>query len=149
MTRAARPAQRLQRHIEKYAVNPVIRVILRAGLAPPAFALLETTGRRSGLPRQTPVGGHLVGSTYWVVAQRGGDSDFVKNLLANPRVRLKVGGRWHIGSATLLPGDDALARRRQLDRANKWIGRADGLIFRVGAANPRTIRIDLDASPRS
>jgi len=32
--------------------NWVIRRALRAGLAPRAFALLETTGRRSGLPRQ-------------------------------------------------------------------------------------------------
>jgi deazaflavin-dependent oxidoreductase (nitroreductase family) len=134
--------------MEKYAVNPVIRVILRAGLAPTAFALLETTGRRTGLRRQTPVGGHLEGRTYWVVAQRGDDSDFVRNLLANPRVRLKVGRNWHVGSATLLPGDDGRARRRQLDRANKWIGRADGLIFRAGARNPKTIRIDLDAPPR-
>jgi deazaflavin-dependent oxidoreductase (nitroreductase family) len=144
MTRVARRARRVQRNVEKYAVNPVMRATLRAGLAPAAFALLETTGRRSGLPRQTPIGGHLDRRTYWVVAQRGDDSDFVKNLLANPRVRLKVGRRWHLGSATLLPGDDGMARRRQLDRANKWIGRADGVIFRAGANNPRTIRIDLE-----
>jgi deazaflavin-dependent oxidoreductase (nitroreductase family) len=144
MTRVSRRARRVQRHVEKYAINPVVRLILRAGLAPSAFALLETTGRRTGLPRQTPVGGHLEGRTYWVVAQRGDDADFVKNLLASPRVRLRIGRSWHLGSATLLPGDDGMARRRRLDRANKWIGRADGLIFRAGASNPRTIRIDLD-----
>jgi deazaflavin-dependent oxidoreductase (nitroreductase family) len=148
MTRVAFQARHAQRQLEKHAFNPVMRVILRAGLAPSAFALLETTGRRSGLPRQTPVSGHLDRTTYWLVAQRGDDSDYVKNLLANPRVRLKIGSRWHLGSATLLPGDDGRARRRQLDRANKLIGRADGLIFRVGASNPRTIRIDLDASSR-
>jgi deazaflavin-dependent oxidoreductase (nitroreductase family) len=148
MTSVARRARRAQRQLERHAINPVMRVLLRAGVAPTAFALLETTGRRSGLPRQTPVGGHLERTTYWLVAQRGDDSDYVKNLLANPLVRLKIRNRWHLGSATLLPGDDGLARRRQLDRANKWIGRADGLIFRAGAHDPRTIRIDLDASPR-
>jgi deazaflavin-dependent oxidoreductase (nitroreductase family) len=148
MTTATRPGRRVQRNVEKYAINPVMRAMLRAGLAPGAFALLETTGRRTGLPRQTPIGGHLEGRTYWVVAQRGDDSDFVRNLLANPRVRLKLRQGWHFGSATLLPGDDGLARRRQLDRANRWIGKADGLIFRAGASNPRTIRIDLDASSR-
>jgi deazaflavin-dependent oxidoreductase (nitroreductase family) len=144
MSTATRSGRRVQRNIEKYAANPIMRAMLRAGLAPPAFGLLETTGRRTGLPRQTPIGGHLEGRTYWVVAQRGDDSDFVRNLLANPRVRLKIGRHWHFGSATLLPGDDGLARRKQLDRANKWIGRADGLIFRAGARNPRTIRIDLE-----
>jgi hypothetical protein len=31
------------------------RFALRRGIAPRAFALLETTGRRTGLLRQTPV----------------------------------------------------------------------------------------------
>ena len=38
------------------ASNRLIRAALRAGLAPRAFALLETTGRRTGLARHTPVG---------------------------------------------------------------------------------------------
>jgi deazaflavin-dependent oxidoreductase (nitroreductase family) len=140
-------ARQVQHVLEKDVANPVMRALLRAGLAPTAFALLETTGRRSGLPRQTPVGGHLEGTTYWVVAAHGEDSDFVKNLLANPRVRLKLRRKWHLGAATLLPGDNGLARRKQLDQANKWIGRADGLIFRVGASRPTTIRIDLERRP--
>jgi hypothetical protein len=37
--------------------NRLTRWALRRGLAPKALALLETTGRRSGLPRHTP-GGH-------------------------------------------------------------------------------------------
>jgi deazaflavin-dependent oxidoreductase (nitroreductase family) len=137
-------AHQVQRIIENHAINPVMRAILRTGLAPTAFALLETTGRRSGLPHQTPIGGHLEKTTYWLVAEHGDHSDYVKNLLANPKVRLKLGRKWHKGSATLLPGDDGLARRKQLDRANKWVGWIDGLIFRAGASNPATIRIDLD-----
>jgi hypothetical protein len=35
------------------ASNRLIRSALRAGFAPRAFALLETTGRRTGLPRHT------------------------------------------------------------------------------------------------
>jgi hypothetical protein len=86
----------------------------------------------------------LDGTTYWLVAGHGEDSDYVKNLLANPLVRVKLGRTWHLGSATLLPGDDGRARRKRLDRANKWIGRADGLAFRVVASKPTTIRIDLE-----
>jgi hypothetical protein len=79
-----------------------------------------------------------------VVAEHGEDADYVKNLLANPRVWLKHQGTWHLGAATLLPGDNGMARRRQLDRANKWIGRAGGLVFRAEASKPTTIRIDLE-----
>src|SRR5690349_12028585 len=52
-------------------LNPPTLLSLRLGLAPRAFALLETRGRRTGLPRQTPVGNGLVGDTFWLIAQRG------------------------------------------------------------------------------
>jgi hypothetical protein len=42
---------------EKHLANPPLRALLRLGLAPRAFALLETTGRRTGRRRLTPVGG--------------------------------------------------------------------------------------------
>ena len=38
----------LQRCLEKYVFNPSARLALRLGIAPRAFALLETTGRHSG-----------------------------------------------------------------------------------------------------
>jgi deazaflavin-dependent oxidoreductase (nitroreductase family) len=44
---------------------------LRAGAAPRAFALLETTGRRTGLARHTPVGNGVDGDTFWLVAAHG------------------------------------------------------------------------------
>ena len=52
--------------------NRLTRFALRKGLAPRAFALLETVGRRSGLPRSTPVGNGLVGDVFWLVAAHGG-----------------------------------------------------------------------------
>lgn len=68
--------------------NQVLRQALRLGVAPRAFALLETTGRRSGQPRQTPVGNGLDGATFWLIAAHGRQSDYVRNLLARPRVRV-------------------------------------------------------------
>ena len=44
--------------------NRVMRWQLRHGLAPRAFALLETTGRASRLPRYTCVGNGLDGDTF-------------------------------------------------------------------------------------
>lgn len=44
--------------------NRVLRQALRRGIAPPAVALLETTGRRSGQPRHTPVCNGLDGEWF-------------------------------------------------------------------------------------
>jgi len=51
--------------------NRMLRWALRRGLGPRAFALLETTGRRSGRPRQTPIGNGLVADTFWLIAAHG------------------------------------------------------------------------------
>ncbi len=117
--------------------NRLLRLALRHGVAPAAFALLETTGRRSGLPRHTPVGNGLTGDTFWLVAAHGDQADYVRNLRADPRVRVKVAGRWRTGTAVILPGDDAVARSRTLPY--RW----DAAIGRLMGTRPLTIRIDL------
>jgi deazaflavin-dependent oxidoreductase (nitroreductase family) len=134
---------RLQRRVEKYAVNPLARLALLLGIAPRAFALLETTGRRSGRRRLTPVGNGLDGDVFWLVAEHGTGCEYVKNLIAEPNTRVKVGRRWYRGTATVVTDDDAFARRRHLDERNGLAGRAYGVIFRASASVPVTIRIDL------
>ena len=118
--------------------NRLIRFALRAGIAPRAFALLETTGRRTGAARHTPVGNGLDGDTFWLVAAHGTQADYVRNLQAEPRVRVKVGGVWRTGKAAVLPGDDPAVRSRALPY--QW----DAAIGRAMASAPLTVRIDLD-----
>lgn len=120
--------------------NRMTRAALRHGWAPPWFALLETVGRRSGEPRHTPVGNGLRPGedTFWLVAAHGEQSDFVRNIKADPRVRVKVRRAWRPGTATLLPDDDPAARSRTLP--SKW----DAAFGRMIASTPLTIRIDLD-----
>ena len=118
--------------------NRLMRLALRRGLAPRAFALLETTGRRSGLPRHTPVGNGLVGDTFWLIAAHGMQADYVRNLHADPMVRVKIGRQWRTGTAVPLPDDDPAARSRTLP--HQW----DAAIGRLIASAPLTIRIDLD-----
>ena len=120
--------------------NRLTRFGLRRGIAPKAFVLLETTGRRSGLPRHTPVGNGLVGDTFWLVAVHGNQADYVRNVRANPRVRVKIGRQWRSGTAVLLVDDDPHARSRTLPY--QW----DAAIGRLMATSPLTIRIDLDPS---
>lgn len=134
----------LQRWFERYVFNPGPRLALRLGVAPRAFGLIETTGRVSGLPRVTPIGLSIEGTTAWVVAEHGTACDYVKNIGAEPRVRVKQRRTWHWGTATVMADDEPMARRRAIDATNGVIGRLDGVFFRAACSSPCTIRIDLD-----
>src|SRR5205807_9633731 len=116
-------------------LNRPARLLLRLGLAPPTYALLETTGRRSGLPRQLPVANGLQGDTFWVIAGLGPKAQYVRNIEANPRVRVKARPaklrdglrmRWRSGTAHALPEDDPRERHRRLGRGRPGY-RLDGV----------------------
>ena len=117
--------------------NRVMRWHLRHGIAPGAFALLETVGRRSGAPRQTCVGNGLVGDTFWLVAAHGEQADWVRNIAHNPEVRVLVGRRWRSGTAVALLDDDPGQRSRMLP--HRW----DAALGRMIATTPLTVRVDL------
>ena len=97
-------------------INPLVRGLIERGLLPSAWVLLETTGRRSGQPRRTPIGNGLRGDTFWIVAEHGWHADYVRNIAANPNVRLKIGRTWRNGVATIAEHDDPIARLRWLRR---------------------------------
>jgi deazaflavin-dependent oxidoreductase (nitroreductase family) len=128
--------QRVVTWWQRHLANPVARRVARYV---PGQAIIETVGRRSGLPRQTPVGGRLEGSTFWVVTEFGRDSNYVRNMEANPRVRVQLKGQWHPGTAHLLPDDDVKARLRRLPRLNS-------LSVRMVGTDLMTVRIDLDGA---
>lgn len=121
-----------------WAGNHVMRWQLQHGLAPRAFALLETVGRRTGKPRQTCVGNGLMGDIFWVVAAHGQQADWVRNISKEPRVRVLANRRWRRGTATLMPEDDPGQRSRVLPF--QW----DAAIGRAIATRPLTVRIDLE-----
>jgi deazaflavin-dependent oxidoreductase (nitroreductase family) len=73
---------------EKYVANPQMRAALTRGLAPSAYALLETTGRRTGRIRRIPVANGLDGDSFWLISAHGDHSHYVHNLQAHPRVRI-------------------------------------------------------------
>jgi deazaflavin-dependent oxidoreductase (nitroreductase family) len=127
-------------------LNPLVRAAARLGLPLPTVVLLETTGRRSGQPRRVPVGKALEGDTLWVVAEHGHRAGYVRNIEANPRVRVRVGRRWRTGTARVLPDDDWRERQRRMpNRLNSAVVRAMG-------TEHVTVRVDLDpasGAPRS
>ena len=119
-------------------LNPLMRRLLEAGLVPRGWALLETTGRRSGEPRRVPVGNGLRGGQFWIVAEHGRHANYVRNIEHDPRVRVKVGRRWLTGTAHLRPDDDPLERLRTLRRPLNDIG------LRAMATEMLVVRVDLD-----
>jgi deazaflavin-dependent oxidoreductase (nitroreductase family) len=136
--------RRIFRLAAKYLVNPSVRLGMRLGIAPGSVALIETIGRRSGLPRRTPVLNGLDGNTFWLFAEHGREADYVKNLLVDPRVRVRAGGTWRAGTAIVLAEPDGTSRRQQIERRHGVMGWLDGLMFRAAASDPLAIRIDLD-----
>ncbi|MFE9766100.1 nitroreductase family deazaflavin-dependent oxidoreductase [Streptomyces sp. NPDC005808] len=120
---------RIVTSLQRRIGNPVMKLL-------PFQTLLETTGRKSGLARRTPVGGRRVGREFWIVSEYGEKSQYVRNIKADPRVRVRVKGRWHEGTAHLLTRDDARERLRSLPRLNSAAVRAFG-------TNLLTVRVDL------
>jgi len=131
---------RAVRVFQKYVLNPPVRALFALGIVPPTHVLLETTGRKTGLPRQNPVGNGLDGDTLWIVAEHGRGASYVRNLEADPRLRVKIGRHWRTGTATILPDDDPRARLRRIGRP------VNGFMVRSVGTDLLTIRVDLDSA---
>lgn len=121
--------RRLLMTFQKWVLNPIVKLV--AGTIGPA--LLETTGRKSGKTRRTPVGVHRKGDTFWLCAEHGRHSAYVRNLEAEPNVRIKYRFRWHEGIARTLPDADPLDHTPGLN----------GAIVRFVGTDMLVVRIDL------
>lgn len=146
LTRRVPAAKRaVVRRVQRYIINPVVRIALTLQL-PLGYSLLETAGRRTGRPRRTPVGEGRVGDSFWIVAEHGRHAAYVQNLLHDPRVRVRVrqGLRtvWREGTATIVEGDDPYDRQRQLCRWHP-LRALNAAIVRVMGTDLLSVRIDL------
>ena len=135
------PSDRKRRLITRLQVkllNPPVSALAARGLVP-TVSLLETTGRKSGQPRRTPVSKGLdrATDTFWIVAEMGRRAAYVRNIEADPRVRIRIGRHWRSGTAHVLAGDDPRARQHHMSRLNAATVRAMGTEL-------LTIRVDLD-----
>jgi deazaflavin-dependent oxidoreductase (nitroreductase family) len=129
--------RRIARLTTNRFVNPLVRGLHRLGITG-GTALLETTGRKTHRPRQTPVGNGLRGEEFWIITEHGRHSSYVKNIEANPRVRVKAGRTWFDGTAHILDDDDPRERMR-------WLGRrGNDTAVRLVGTEHLVIRVDLD-----
>ncbi|MBB5160935.1 nitroreductase/quinone reductase family protein [Mycobacterium sp. AZCC_0083] len=121
----------------KAAKRRIVHTVHRLVVNPIGRKLPVTIGRKSGEPRRTAVGGRVVDNQFWMVSEHGGHSHYVLNIEANPRVRVRIGGRWRTGTAHLLPDDDAVARLSQLPTMNS-------AVVKLMGSDLLTVRVDLD-----
>lgn len=121
------------RRFERRVGNPAGTLMSRL----PGWAVVETTGRRSGQIRQVPVGGRQIGDSVWLVSADPHHAGYVKNLQADPKVRVKVRGRWMNGTAETVPDDNARRRMFQINPIN-------GLYIAVAGREHVTVRIRVD-----
>lgn len=150
--RSRRAKVLIVRTVQRYTLNPLMRLLLRVGVNPLGLAILETTGHRSGRSRRVPVGNGRRGEDFWIIAEHGWRAGYVRNIQhdARVRVRLRLGWRyrWVHGIATVRPDEDPLTRQR---RIIAWhpLRAYNAVNVRVLGADLLTVhvRLDLGADP--
>src|SRR6188472_2324831 len=89
-----------------------------AALANEKYCYLTTTGRVSGQPREIEIWFGLEGSILYMLSGGGERSDWVKNLIENPEVGVRIASRTFDGRARIVADEEegALARRLLFDK---------------------------------
>jgi deazaflavin-dependent oxidoreductase (nitroreductase family) len=96
--------------------------------------LLTTKGRRSGLPRPTPLQYERIDGEIVVGSMRGERADWVRNILQDPAVVLQIGRNRVPGVARLIRDVEAIAdfleyRFQKHPRFMRMISRLEGLPY--------------------
>lgn len=111
------------------------RLAYALGLGPlvgSVILLLTTTGRKSGRPRVTPLQYEESDGILYLGAARGSKADWVRNILADPKVTICVKGRRFQGLAEVISDVSRIADflELRLKRRPKMVGamlRSEGL----------------------
>lgn len=137
-------------------MNPLTRFLFRLLKQPPQriyaqglgptygklVLLLTTTGRKSGLPRVTPLQYEEIDGDFYVAAARGQKADWFRNLAVNPLVQVQVKERRFSGQATPITDPVRIADFLAVRFARH--PQIMGLIFLANGFWPRPNRAQLE-----
>ena len=107
---------------------------------------LQTTGRVTGRPRTIEIWFALDGPRLYLLAGGREGAHWVRNLQADPSVRVRLGGRTIGGRARTIEGDPVEDRARRL-LATKYQGWREGEPLSAWAAGSLPVEIDLATGP--
>jgi deazaflavin-dependent oxidoreductase (nitroreductase family) len=104
-----------KKHIEKPADE-------RAFLAREDYCYVTTTGRVSGKPHEIEIWFGMRGNTIYLLAGGGDKSDWVKNMRANPQVKVRIAKKHFMGQArfALEVEEEKQARRVLAAKYQSW-----------------------------
>jgi deazaflavin-dependent oxidoreductase (nitroreductase family) len=82
------------------------------------YCYLTTTGRISGEPREIEIWFGIQGTTLYMLSGGRDRSNWVRNLMRMPEVRVRIGDRRFAGTARIVEdgSEDGTARRLLLDK---------------------------------
>ncbi len=93
--------------LTRFGFNGLIKALTRVGIGPLGARTLEVQGRRSGLPRRTPVNLLEIDGSAFLVAPRG-EAEWVRNVrAADGRLSLVLGRKRQAWVATEITDPDA------------------------------------------
>jgi len=96
--------------------------------AEPQFLYLTTTGRKTGMRREIEIWFVQADGNVYILAEHGYKAHWVQNILANPRVHVRLGDQQWDGLARLLdPYKDAEAYSNARNLSREKYGWGEGL----------------------
>jgi deazaflavin-dependent oxidoreductase (nitroreductase family) len=106
------------------------------------FCYLTTTGRKSGLKRMIEIWFGLEGDNLYLLSGAGDSAQWVKNLMADDRVAVRLGKQTYPGTARLVEDKEEDAKARRL-LATKYQGWEPGKRLSGWALNSLAVAVEL------
>ena len=139
----------LVRTLQRYTINPLMRLLLAVGINPLGLAILETRGHASGKTRRVPVGNGRKGDSFWIIAEHGTRAGYVRNIQHDPHVRVRLRSDCATAgcpvSPPCCPDDDPLARQRHIIAWHP-LRALNAINVRVLGADLLTVHVQLNAA---
>ncbi len=89
------------------------------------YCYLNTKGRKTGKPHEIEIWFGIVGNALYLLSGGGGESDWVKNLRANPEVTVRIGKFIFPATARIVQNSEEESKVRPL-MAVKYQGWKEG-----------------------
>jgi deazaflavin-dependent oxidoreductase (nitroreductase family) len=104
--------------------------------------VLTTTGRKSGIQRQTPLQYEEFKGSYYVASARGVQADWYQNLVVHPNVIVQVGDKCFHSKAKLMTNPKMIADFLELRAARH--PHFMGVMLRLEGLPHKYTRVDLE-----